>query len=427
MIDVRVPTLGESISEAVISRWHVKNGDIVNQDELLLELETDKVTLEITAPRSGQIKNVALPLDAYVKVGDVLAQIDETVSDKHKTESSQQETVLPSSVDSSAQKSKDDGVSNFSESAPQDNSEIILSPSVRRLIKENHVNPKDIEATGPRRTLTKGDILSYMARQNPATTVDNQMRDIPAYEHPRDVKNPPSSERPQTRKPLSRIRIMIAERLKAAQNTAAILTTFNEVDMTEITHIRTHYQDEFQKLHGVKLGFMSFFVRACVSALYKFPEINAFIDAHDIVYHDYCDVGVAIGSEQGLIVPVLRNAQDMSFVEIETKIGDFVQRENLGKIKPEELQGGTFTISNGGVYGSLLSTPILNPPQSGILGMHKIQKRPMVMEDNNIQVREMMYVALSYDHRIVDGKGAVSFLSHIKAMLENPERLLLGL
>lgn len=418
MIDVRVPALGESITEAVIARWHKNENDWIEQDELLLELETDKVTLEVTAPAAGIIKTLKAKVNDSVKIGDVIAQIDET-QNKPKVLSLNTQSSLDNKV-------KDDD-SSLNRPIPQK-----LSPSVQRLINEHHLDPAQIQPTGPKRNITKGDVLSYIERtqvpsQNAQPTItpitENQAQ------QPRQAAslNPSEDQRPVTRKPLSRLRQTIAERLKNAQNTAAILTTFNEVDMTNILKLRAEYQEEFQRLHGLKLGFMPFFVRACVSALQKYPDVNARIVSQEVVYPEYCDIGVAVGTAHGLVVPILRNAQDIPFVDIEKQIADFALRAKENKLKPDEMTGGTFTISNGGVYGSLLSTPILNPPQSAILGMHKIQKRPVAMEDDTIQIRQMMYLALSYDHRLIDGKGAVSFLVHVKNMLENPERLLLGL
>lgn len=434
MIDIRVPALGESISEALVARWQVAENAFVKQDDLLLELETDKVTMEVTAPASGRVVGIRAKANDYVKVGDILAQIDdqaqapradnsESISPQNPPTASTQSEPLVQAPAANMDKKKD----------------LAFSPSVRRLIEEHHLDPAQIVATGPKKNITKGDVLSYVERQSqpqpqpqktaPVETLATQP--LPPPQEPLPASPPkktqPTGDRPQTRKPLSRLRLTIAERLKAAQNTAAILTTFNEIDMSPVMKIRAQYQEEFQRINGIKLGFMPFFVRACVSALAKFPEINAQIEGQDIVYNDFCDIGVAVGTDHGLVVPILRDAQNMSFVDIEKQIADFAERAKLGKLKPDELMGGTFTISNGGVYGSLLSTPILNPPQSGILGMHKIQKRPVVTEDDQIAIRQMMYVALSYDHRIIDGQGAVGFLVHVKAMLENPERLLLGL
>lgn len=453
MIDIRVPALGESISEALVARWNVKDNDFVEQDQLLLELETDKVTMEVTAPARGRVTGIQAKVNAYVKVGDILAQIDDKANqDAHTTPpipTPAPQVTPPQPVMAPAEpRTVSQPRPPIADIAPVATSDKLptLSPSVRRLIEEHNLNPDDIVATGPRKNLTKGDVLSYIERrgsqvaqpqqtqsvETQTTTVGDSPRVVPQLQTTTVTERPQlqpqaSGARSQARKPLSRLRQTIAERLKHAQNTAAILTTFNEVDMTPVMAIRAQYQEEFTRINGIKLGFMPFFVRACVSALTKYPEINAQIDGQDIVYHDYCDIGVAVGTDQGLIVPILRDAQNLSFVDIEMKIADFAERAKSGKLKPDELLGGTFTISNGGVYGSLLSTPILNPPQSGILGMHKIQKRPVVTDDDQIVIRQMMYLALSYDHRIIDGKGAVSFLVHVKSMLENPERLLLGL
>lgn len=434
MIDIRVPALGESISEALVARWQVAENAFVKQDDLLLELETDKVTMEVTAPASGRVVGIRAKANDYVKVGDILAQIDDQAQAPRADNS---ESISPQNPPTGSTQSEP--VVQAPAANMDKKKDLALSPSVRRLIEEHHLDPAQIVATGPKKNITKGDVLSYVERQSqpqaqpqktaPVETLATQP--LPPPPEPLPASPPkkiqPTGDRPQTRKPLSRLRLTIAERLKAAQNTAAILTTFNEIDMSPVMKIRAQYQEEFQRMNGIKLGFMPFFVRACVSALAKFPEINAQIEGQDIVYNDFCDIGVAVGTDHGLVVPILRDAQNMSFVDIEKQIADFAERAKLGKLKPDELMGGTFTISNGGVYGSLLSTPILNPPQSGILGMHKIQKRPVVAEDDQIAIRQMMYVALSYDHRIIDGQGAVGFLVHVKTMLENPERLLLGL
>lgn len=443
MIDVRVPELGESITEAAVARWHKQQNEWVNQDELLLELETDKVTLEVTAPTSGKVSSIKAQVNDYVKIGDIIAQIDDAAANDADAAPVKKAEAPPPPPPQ-----KNETPAPASEPAPQENAapKKPLSPSVRRLVEEYGIDVTKIKATGRRQSITKGDVLSYIERNN----LTKQKNVTPSEDTPKEIPSSPptnsgaqqaapaptststlssfsNEDRPVERKPLSRLRKTIAKRLKEAQNTAAILTTFNEVDVTSIIELRAEYQEDFQRLHGIKLGFMPFFVRACVSALKKFPDVNSRIEGDEILSPSFCDVGVAVGTESGLVVPILRNTEDMSFVDIEKSISDFAVRARDNKLKPNEMMGGTFTISNGGVYGSMLSTPILSPPQSAILGMHNIQKRPVVMEDDTIVPLHMMYLALSYDHRLIDGKGAVSFLVHIKSVLENPEKLLLGL
>ncbi len=382
MVELFVPALGESVSEATIAKWFKKEGDFVKLDELLVELETDKVTLEVTATAAGVLGKIKFVQGDTVKRGDLLTEIDEKGVDSAPV------TTKPTEVKPQVATAK---------------SEVIISPAAGKIATENNISASQVTPSGKDGRITKGDVL--IAMENKPAAV---------------------SERQEERVKMSRLRKKIAERLKASQNTAAILTTFNEVDMSNIIALRNQYKDSFEKKHGVKLGFMSFFIKASLVALKEIPAVNAEIDGDDIVYKNYCDIGVAVGTPQGLVVPVLRNAEKMGFADIEKSIGEFGQRAREGKLTMADLTGGTFSVSNGGVYGSLLSTPIINPPQSGILGMHKTQDRPVAI-NGKVEIRPMMYLALSYDHRIIDGKEAVTFLVRVKECIENPERLLFDL
>ncbi|MEA2755084.1 MAG: hypothetical protein QOJ54_1373 [Aliidongia sp.] len=392
--EIKVPTLGESVTEATIARWLKKIGETVAVDEPLVELETDKVTLEVNASVAGVLSQIAAAEGANVEIGAVLGLIDGAAA--------------PAAI-----KPAPAAVKPASAPAPATASDLDRSgPAAKKLVAESGVDPATIPATGKDGRLTKGDVLAAVATA-PA-------KPAPAPAAPRDT-----AAREQ-RVRMTRLRKRIAERLKEAQNTAAMLTTFNEVDMTAILALRESYKDAFEKRHGVRLGFMSFFVKACISALKELPMVNASIDGDDLVYHNFYDIGVAVGTETGLVVPVVRDADKLGFAEIEKTIGGYGKKARDGKLTMEELTGGTFTISNGGVYGSLMSTPILNPPQSAILGMHKTQKRPVAIGDR-IEIRPMMYLALSYDHRIIDGREAVTFLVRVKENLEDPQRLLIDL
>lgn len=409
-IDITVPQAGESVTEAMIGSWFKQNGEQVQKDEPLVELETDKSNLEMTAEESGVLV-IAAEEGAVVKVGQVIGHIEVGAESKTPAGEPQPMPKEPERVEAPAP-------------AP-------LSPAVRKMVEENKLDPSQIEGTGKGGRLTKGDVLQVLEADSP---VEASAPATPVAPKPVESRVPAKVEQVSTGDgrstrsvPMSMLRRRIAQRLVEAQQNAAILTTFNEVDMSAVMAMRKRYQEAFQKKYGIKLGFMSFFVRACVEALKLIPEINAQLQDQTIVYHNYCDVGVAVGSDRGLVVPVIRNAERMGFADIEKTIGEFGQRAKEGKLTLDELTGGTFTISNGGIYGSLLSTPILNPPQSGILGMHKIEKRPVVVEGDQIAVRPMMYLALSYDHRIVDGKEAVTFLVHVKDALEDPARMLLEL
>lgn len=422
-IEITVPTLGESVADATVARWIKTTGDAVKADEPVVELETDKVTLEVPAPASGTLGEILAAEGDTVEVGAGLAMLNEgaapAATSAAKTEApaaapAEVPAETPAAAPAAAMPADD---------APS--GDIMLSPAVRRLVEENKLNPTSIKGTGVDGRLTKADVLAHMkggtaAAAAPAATVQS-----PAVSAaPRQTPRAEDAAR-EERVPMSKLRQVIAARLKAAQNNAAMLTTFNEVDMSALMALRGDYRQEFETAHGIRLGFMGMFVLAAIHALREFPAVNAEIDGTDIIYKNYYNIGVAVGTPQGLVVPVVRDAGNMGLAEIETRIGDFGARARNGKITPDEMAGGTFTISNGGVYGSLMSTPILNPPQSGILGMHKIEKRPVVVDDA-IVIRPMMYLAMSYDHRIIDGREAVSFLARIKEMVEDPRRLLLG-
>jgi 2-oxoglutarate dehydrogenase E2 component (dihydrolipoamide succinyltransferase) len=404
MADIRVPTLGESVTEATVGKWFKQPGDAVAVDEPLVELETDKVTLEVPAPAAGVLSDVAVKNGDTVAVGALLGQIKEGAGAAPKAPAS---AVKPVEASKPAP------------AAPQKSPEMPVPPSVRKMAAESGVDPSKVSGTGLHGQVTKGDMLSAIERaaaQPTPVSAPVQMR----------APSPADDAAREERVHMTRLRQTIARRLKDAQNTAAMLTTFNEVDMSAVMHLRNQYKDLFEKKHGVKLGFMGFFVRACIQALKEIPAVNAEIDGTDIVYKNYYHVGIAVGTDKGLVVPVVRDAQTMSLAEIEKTITDFGRRARDGSLKIEEMQGGTFTITNGGVYGSLMSTPILNAPQSGILGMHKIQERPVVIA-GKIEARPMMYLALSYDHRIVDGREAVTFLVRVKEGLEDPARVVLDL
>tara|TARA_B100000497_G_scaffold90109_1_gene100527 strand:+ start:354 stop:1532 length:1179 start_codon:yes stop_codon:yes gene_type:complete len=392
MTEVRVPTLGESVTEATLATWFKKAGDPVIQDEMICELETDKVTVEVAAPVSGILSEIVADEGVTVGVDALLAQISEGSISNIKTEEI-------------SAKIPDDTTSD-----PEKNS-VKNAPSAEKLMEENNI--KNVSGTGRDGRIMKGDVLDAIASPILSQKIGSPVK-------PR--QNDPREERVT----MTRLRQTIARRLKESQNTAAMLTTYNEVDMTSVMDLRAEYKDMFMKKHGVKLGFMSFFTKACCHALKEIPEVNSEIDGNDVVYKNYVNMGIAAGTPTGLVVPVINDVDQMSFADIEKAIAEKGARARSGKLSMAEMQGGTFTISNGGVYGSLMSSPILNPPQSGILGMHTIQKRPVVINDN-IAIRPMMYLALSYDHRVVDGKGAVTFLVRVKEALEDPRRLLMDL
>jgi 2-oxoglutarate dehydrogenase E2 component (dihydrolipoamide succinyltransferase) len=405
--EIKVPALGESVNEATVARWLKQVGDTVAMDDPLVELETDKVTLEVNAPAAGTLAEIAAPEGANVAVGAVLGRIGEAAAKA----AAAAKPVAAAAVAASASKAP----------AAAGNVAVLerSGPAVRKLVEENRLDAAAIAATGKDGRLTKGDVLAHLERAAPAAAAAAPAPK-PAPAAPRPPREIGAREE---RVRMTRLRRRIAERLKEAQNNAAMLTTFNEADMSEVMALRERYRDSFEKKYGVRLGFMSIFVKACIVALKEIPAVNAEIDGEDVIYKNHYDIGVAVGTEQGLVVPVLRDADQLGFAEIEKKITDFGRRARDGKLALDELSGGTFTISNGGIYGSLMSTPILNPPQSGILGMHKIQKRPVAVGDR-IELRPMMYLALSYDHRIVDGREAVTFLVRVKECVENPERML---
>ena len=417
-IEITVPTLGESVADATVARWIKTTGDAVAADEPVVELETDKVTLEVPAPAAGTLGEILAAEGATVEVGASLAMLNEGAAPAASAPEAPAKSALAKSVPASpAPASPALATPAPVPAAPAAASAAAgmpLSPAVRRLVEENNLNPAAIRGTGVDGRLTKADVLAHM-KGAPAA---------PAQQMPRQQPRPEDAAR-EERVPMSKLRQVIASRLKAAQNTAAMLTTFNEVDMTALMALRSTYRQEFEAAYGTRLGFMGMFVLASIKALQEFPAVNAEIDGTDIIYKNYYNIGVAVGTPQGLVVPVVRDAGGLGLAEIETRIADFGDRARNGKITPDDMAGGSFTISNGGVYGSLMSTPILNPPQSGILGMHKIEKRPVVVDDA-IVIRPMMYLALSYDHRIIDGREAVSFLARIKELVEDPRRIVLG-
>ena len=420
-IDIHVPTLGESVSDATIARWIKKAGDAVAADEPIVELETDKVTLEVPSPVAGKLGEIIAAEGETVEVGALLARVEEGVAGVKSAPKKEAPKSAPA-------KPADETPAPVAAAAPAlaavaiDTSD--LSPAVRRLVDEHKLNPANIAATGVGGRLTKADVLATINKPQatPAQTVIGVATNAPAV--PRATPRAVDAAR-EERVRMSKLRQVIASRLKAAQNSAAMLTTFNEVDMSSLMKLRADYKDAFEAAHEVRLGFMGVFVQAAIQALREFPAVNAEIDGTDIIYKNYYNIGVAVGTPQGLVVPVIKDAGEMSLADTERAISDFGLRARDGKIAPDDMAGGTFTISNGGVYGSMMSTPILNPPQSGILGMHKIEKRAVVIDDA-IVIRPVMYLALSYDHRIIDGREAVSFLARIKEMVEDPRRLLMG-
>ena len=414
-----VPELGESVLEATVARWHKKEGDPVNVGDILVELETDKVNLEVGAKSSGILAKVDVPEGGDVKVGDVLGTIEE--DGKQAKTQAQKDEPRPAEVPEQKAESKsvaDDGRNTERQPAPQ------LTPVAARLARENNVDVSQLSGTGTQGRVTKTDVEQFIQGQGKATGAEQQPPAEAAAAPPKREAVPesaPASSQPgaEERIRMSRRRRTIAQRLLEASQGTAMLTTFNEIDMSAVMDLRKRWNEQFQKRHGIKLGFMSFFVKAAVAALKAFPQLNAEIQGDEIVLKHHYDIGMAIGSEEGLVVPVLRSADQLSFAEIEKRIKDFVDKTQQGKLAIEDLRGGTFTITNGGVFGSLLSTPILNPPEVGILGLHKIEERPIAL-DGQVVIRPMMYVALSYDHRIVDGREAVQFLVRVKELLEDP-------
>jgi 2-oxoglutarate dehydrogenase E2 component (dihydrolipoamide succinyltransferase) len=416
MTEIRVPTLGESVTEATIGRWFKKAGDEVKVDEPLVELETDKVTIEVPAPTAGVLSDIAAMDGETVAVGALLGEIKPGTG---ASPAPAKAAPSPAPKPPPAPAAPAPQASAPAKLAPAD---APLAPSVRKIATETGIDPAAVPGSGKDGRVTKGDMLAEIERAAAQPTPVPQLAASVQVRAP----SPPDDAAREERVRMTRLRQTIARRLKDAQNTAAMLTTFNEVDMTHVMALRNQYKDLFEKKYATKLGFMGFFVRACVQALKEIPAVNAEIDGTDIVYKNYYHIGVAVGTDKGLVVPVVRDCDRKSLAEIEKEIADFGRRARDGTLKLEEMQGGTFTISNGGVYGSLMSTPILNAPQSGILGMHKIQERPMVVA-GKVEPRPMMYLALSYDHRVVDGREAVTFLVRVKEVLEDPARLVLDL
>ncbi len=403
-IEVRVPQLPEAVADATLVAWHKRPGDAVARDENLVDLETDKVVLEVPAPAAGVLKEITLTDGTTVTSGQLLALIEE-----HATAGSAAAAAAAAT-----------GVAAGSKAAAPAASAAKLSPAAKRVAEENKLDPQTLAGSGRDGRVSKSDLVNYL-----------QAKDVPAKAPPPPPPTPPAAPgvrgaRQEQRVPMTRLRARIAERMVQAQATQALLTSFNEVDLQAVNDLRARYKEPFEKQHGVKLGYMSFFAKACIEALKKFPSVNASVDGGDIVYHEYFDLGVAVSTDRGLIVPVLRGADQLSFAEIEKSVANYASRARTGTITIEELTGGTFTITNGGVFGSLLSTPIVNAPQSAILGMHKIQDRAVVIA-GQVVVRPMMYVALTYDHRLIDGREAVQFLVAVKQCLEDPARMVLGI
>jgi 2-oxoglutarate dehydrogenase E2 component (dihydrolipoamide succinyltransferase) len=428
-IEVKVPQLPESVADATLVTWHKKAGDPVRREENLVDLETDKVVLEVPAPADGVIKEIVATDGSVVTSGQLLAILEpgavaavaapiektapKTVPPPAKVAAQPAPSVQAAAIPPPAQQRSTASANR-------------MGPAVRKLVEEHDLDPTAIAGSGREGRITKGDVLEYIA-DHQATTVGIEhdvLNKAGVAKQPAAPTPAPSGARTEQRVAMTRLRARIAERLLQAQQQAAMLTTFNEVDMTAVMALRQRYQEQFTAKHGIKLGFMSFFVKASIEALRRFPVLNASVDGNDVVYHEFFDIGVAVSTDRGLVVPVLRNAETTGFGAIESAIRDFGERARKGALQMDELTGGTFTITNGGIFGSLMSTPILNPPQSGILGMHKIQERPMVI-GGKIEARPMMYLALTYDHRIVDGREAVQFLVHVKDLLEDPARLLL--
>jgi 2-oxoglutarate dehydrogenase E2 component (dihydrolipoamide succinyltransferase) len=416
-VNIVVPSVGESITEGTIAQWLKKDGDAVRADEPLFELETEKATAPVPAPSSGRLA-ITVPEGQTVKIGQVVGRIEEGAAAPAKKEAPapKKEPEAPPPAPKEKEKARPAAPA---PAAPKE--ETALSPAARRHAAEAGIDARQLTGTGRGGRVIKEDVLNYLEKRPSSAPAEAPEEPGTA---PPAVATPQAAGQRETRQRLGSIRQRIAERLVAAQHSAAILTTFNEADMSAVIALRAKYKEPFQKKHGVGLGFMSFFVRACVEALRAFPAVNARLDGPEVVYHNYCNIGVAVSTERGLMVPVLRDAQDMTFAQIEKRIAELAEKARTGKIAVNDLQGGTFTITNGGVFGSLLSTPLLNAPQTGILGMHAIQKRPVAVDDQ-VVVRPMMYLALSYDHRLIDGREAVSFLVRVKECIESPERLLL--
>jgi 2-oxoglutarate dehydrogenase E2 component (dihydrolipoamide succinyltransferase) len=448
--EIRVPQLPESIADATLVTWHKQPGDAIRRDENLADLETDKVVLEVPAPANGVVREIRVQSGTVVTSGQVLAVIEEGAAAPAASKPVATVTGAPAAgvpaagapdagaLAAAAAVRPAAAARSTAPAAEAEGGGNKLSPSVRRLVEENHLDPATIPASGRDGRLTKSDVVGYLGRKPaaagnagaaaPAAAAANAAPAAPAPTARAPLVRAPAADgaRTEQRVPMTRLRARIAQRLIEAQSTQALLTTFNEVDLTATSELRTRYKERFEKEHGVKLGFMSFFVRASIEALKKFPVLNASVDGNDIIYHEYYDIGVAVSTERGLIVPIVRDADTKGFAAIEKEVAEYARKAREGSIAIEDLTGGTFTITNGGVFGSLMSTPIVNAPQSAILGMHKIQERPMVV-NGQIAVRPMMYLAVTYDHRIIDGREAVQFLVAIKDALEDPGRMLLGI
>ncbi|MBL0067599.1 MAG: 2-oxoglutarate dehydrogenase complex dihydrolipoyllysine-residue succinyltransferase [Chitinophagaceae bacterium] len=410
MIDIKVPTVGESISEVTLLKWNKKDGDYVERDEVIAELESEKATFEVNAEQAGVLKLGGIQEGDTIKIGDLLASIDETARQPEKSTVDNQQSTAKSASEKVVAKSQEEGNRQAKFSAPVTgiSNDIKASPVASAIIADKKVDPTTVVATGTAGKILKDDVLAALANPGKKAFAGSEL----------------FSRNVRTEK-MSNLRKTISRRLVEAKNTTAMLTTFNEVDMSSIMEIRTKYKDKFKEIHSVGLGFMSFFAKACAVALAEWPSVNAYIDGDQLIYHDYADISIAVSTPRGLTVPVMRNVESMSMADVERKVVELAGKARDSKLTTEDLTGGTFTITNGGVFGSLMSTPIINIPQSAILGMHKIQERPMAI-NGQVVVKPMMYLALSYDHRIIDGRESVSFLVRVKELLENPEQLLIG-
>lgn len=407
--EIKAPVFPESVAEGTVATWHKKPGEACERDELIVDIETDKVVLEVVAPADGVIEEIVKDEGDTVESGEVIGKFKAGAAGESKPAAASEEKSEP----------KQEKAAASDDSAPSTSGDAILSPAARKLAEENNVDPDSVKGTGKGGRVTKEDVQAHV--DSGKSSGSSQPASQPAAAPAADI---PAGERPEKRVPMTRLRASIAKRLVQAQTDAAMLTTFNEVNMKPVMELRKEYKEAFEKRHGIKLGFMSFFAKAATEALKRFPAVNASIDGNDMVYHGYQDIGVAVSTDRGLVVPVLRDVDGMGLADIEKKIVEYGQKAKGGKLGIEEMTGGTFTITNGGIFGSLISTPILNPPQTAILGMHKIQERPMAV-NGQVEILPMMYLALSYDHRMIDGKEAVQFLVAIKEMIEDPTRILL--
>ncbi|HET7675752.1 MAG TPA: 2-oxoglutarate dehydrogenase complex dihydrolipoyllysine-residue succinyltransferase [Gammaproteobacteria bacterium] len=414
-IEVKVPQLPESVSEATLVNWHKQPGDSVKRDENLVDLETDKVVLDVPAPADGVLKEIRIADGSTVTSGDVIAIFEEGEAGAEAEKAAPKEEPKAQAKPEPARAKSEEEPKERGKSAAK------LSPSVRRLVEEHDLDPDAIEGSGRDGRLTKSDVMDYLERREESAPHEQA---APEQRAAAPEVRAQRGNREARRVPMTRLRARIAERMIESQSNAALLTSFNEIDLTKVIELRKNYRDKFEQRHGVRLGFQSFFIKAAIEALKQFPVVNASVEGTDIIYHDYWDIGIAVSTDRGLMVPILRDADQMSFAEIEQNVVDYAKKARDGKLSIDDLTGGTFTITNGGVFGSLMSTPIINPPQSAILGMHKIQERPMVV-DGQIVARPMMYIAITYDHRIIDGREAVLFLVAIKEALEDPARLML--